>query len=286
MGKIKTGIQIVKDIQANLSALRRELERKQTIEYYTSLLEHQDVSSYFQKLKSLMTVRDVKGGKYVRIGDQEHSGGYIMLDEVNDKNIFYSFGISSDVTWDSHFAEELSKPVYMYDHTIKELPYEHDNFKWSRVGICGENDKGKQKNLKSLTELMKENGNENDHDMILKMDVEGAEWDVFSTVPADVLEQFDQITLEMHWFFNLNNRDKILKSLEALNTYHQLVHVHGNCGSFSVPVGEGYNMPDILEATYVNKNRRQFQKSERFFPTELDRRNDSCYPEIILGFWN
>lgn len=287
MNIINKGIYYLKNVRDginNLQFIRNNQERQLQIENYKALLAEPAVSEYLHEVRSLMTVKEASGG-VVRIGNQYGSGGYIMLDDVKDKDIFYSFGISADVTWDSYPAEKWNKPVYMYDHTIEKLPYEHSNFKWVKQGICGENDIGKYKDLKSLSEILKDNGHENKTDMILKMDVEGAEWDVFSTFPVDDLDRFDQITLEMHWFLDLNNRDKILASLHNLNVHHQLVHIHGNSFGISIPM-EGYNMPDIMEATYVRKKGREFEESKRFFPTPLDVRNDSNYPEIILGYWN
>ncbi len=35
--------------------------------------------------------------------------------------------------------------------------------------------------------------------IVLKIDVEGAEWDSFLTVPDKVLAQIDQIAVEFHW---------------------------------------------------------------------------------------
>lgn len=288
MGILTRGKNYLKQVRSgisNLEYIRNNQSRMYEISQYNALLSDSQVSDYFKEVRDLMTVKDVRGGTYVRVGDANGSGGYIMLDDVRNKDIFYSFGISTDVTWDSWPAERWNKPVYMYDHTIDRLPYEHNNFRWERIGICGENDIGKNKNLKSLSELLKVNGHCDNEDMILKMDVEGAEWDVLSTFPADELDRFDQITLEMHWFLDLNNRGKIIESLKNLNKYHQIVHIHGNCFSLSIPM-DGYNMPNIMEATYVRKRNREFVKSERFFPTPLDRKNDWSYPEIMMGFWN
>lgn len=282
------GINYLRNVReeiSNLRFIRSNLDRKFQIENYKALLTDPYVTEYFREVRSLMTVKDVQGGCLVRIGCSDGSGGYVMLDDVKEKDIFYSFGISADVTWDAYPAEKWNKPVYMYDHTISALPYEHSNFKWKKIGICGNNGAGGQNNLKSLSEILRDNGHENETDMILKMDVEGAEWDVFSSFPTDDLDRFDQITLEMHGFLDLNNRDKILTSLQNLKMHHQVVHLHGNCFGISIPM-TGYNMPDIMEVTYVRKEGREFGKSNRFFPTSLDVRNDPNYPEIILGYWN
>ena len=46
--------------------------------------------------------------------------------------------------------------VYMYDHTINSLPYDNPKFHWSKIGICGNNER--TQNSKTLNYLMKENG--------------------------------------------------------------------------------------------------------------------------------
>lgn len=269
----------------NLYFIRRNQERAVQVEQYKALLHDPVVKKYISDVRKMMSVKNVYGGEYCRIGDPINSGGYIMLDDFKDKNIFYSFGIAADVSWDSYPAEVLDKKVYMYDHTIEALPYQNKNFIWKKQGICGENEMGKNEKLKALSEILRENGHDSENDMILKMDVEGAEWDVFSTFDADELKRFDQIALELHWFWDLNNKDRILKSLENLNRHHQIIHVHGNSFGIAVPM-EGYNMPDIIEATWVRKEGREFCTSNHFFPTSLDARNDVNYPEIIMGYWN
>lgn len=282
---IRKGIRYLNGIRKEISLIRKNQQRDYRVKQFEALLSDPKVSEYFAEIRQLMTVKDVVGGGYCRIGSQDYSGGYIMLDDFKDKEIFYSFGISSDVSWDSYPAEILNKKVYMYDHTIDALPYEHNNFIWKKTGICGENEIGKVDNLKSLSEILKENGHENENNMILKMDVEGAEWDVFSTFSVDDLNRFDQIMLELHWFLDLKNKDQILKTLNNLNKNHQLIHVHGNSVGISIPMN-GYNMPEIIEATWVKKEGREFKHSERFFPTVLDTPSDLDYPEIIMGYWN
>lgn len=269
----------------NLYLVRENQLRAVQVAQLEAILKDPAVKGYINEVRHLMSVKDVKGGKFCRIGNQKGSGGYVMLDDIRDKEIFYSFGISADVTWDSYPAELWDKKVFMYDHTIDGLPYQHKNFIWKKEGICGEDAIGKYKDLKALSQILKDNGHEHENNMILKMDVEGAEWDVFSTFAVEELKRFDQITLELHWFWDLNNKDRILKSLENLNKNHQIVHVHGNSFGVAVPM-DGYNMPDIIEATWVRKEGREFINSKRFFPTELDVNNDVNYKEIIMGYWD
>ena len=50
----------------------------------------------------------------------KHDGGYILLDDFHEGSIAYSFGISTDVTWDKEMASR-GYDVFMYDHTIDKL---------------------------------------------------------------------------------------------------------------------------------------------------------------------
>ena len=70
---------------------------------------------------------------------------------------------------------------------------------------------------------------------MLKMDVEGAEWDVLLKLSDQVLTRFSHIVLEAHGVYrNINNPTRILsylkryKVLEKLKKYFHLVHVHAN----------------------------------------------------------
>ena len=47
--------------------------------------------------------------------------------------------------------------------------------------------------------MMKENGHLNEKNMILKMDVDGAEWNSLKDLTEDVLMQFKYILIEYHF---------------------------------------------------------------------------------------
>jgi hypothetical protein len=52
----------------------------------------------------------------------------------------------------------------MYDHTINSLPYNHPKFHWKKIGITGKNESNNL--LKSLEELIIENGHSSEDNMI------------------------------------------------------------------------------------------------------------------------
>ena len=65
----------------------------------------------------------------------------------------------------------------MNDHTISKLPYDNPRFHWNKIGLSKESNK--KEHMKTLDELIKENNHSNDKIMILKIDIEYCEWNIF-----------------------------------------------------------------------------------------------------------
>lgn len=235
--------------------------------------------SYHRNLK----IRKAMGHALVRMGNQ-YDGGYIMLDDFQGGKIAYSIGISTDVSWDRDMASK-GYNVYMYDHTIDELPYEDERFHFRKRGIASGYVHGRE--LGTLEDFLAENGHSGMKNMILKMDVENAEWGALCMVPISVLEQFDQIIMELHGMDCIDHMVGLRTFvLEKLAVTHTAVHVHyNNIG------GEQYLMGKIpvscaYEVTFANKKRYRFEDVEVDLPLDID---SPCMPhkkEISLKKWN
>lgn len=237
---------------------------------------------YYERLHRLLTIYQILpgGGTLYRIGS-EHDGGYVMQKPFSENTIAYSIGINQDVSWDLDMVAE-GYQIYQYDHTIKRLPEENSAFHWKKIGITGEEETAE---LKSLTTLLRDNGHAKASGMVLKMDVEGYEWNVFAGLTEKTLSQFDQIVAEIHNLTAEEDRELKIKALENLAKTHKVIHIHANnygtldyCGDLM--------MPDTLEVTWL---RRELCADERYtgtLPRPVDRRCDAFSPEILLGYWN
>lgn len=283
---------VIRKIKAYFGVIYRMQEQKVYYEYlvkmrkeYRPLVGTETVKTYFKQLRSLLTVKDVglSGGVFVRIG-KHHDGGYVMLDDFKDISCAYSIGINDDVSWDTDIKNRVGCDIFMYDHTISSIPCTDTHFKWRRCGICGSDTKDKT-NLLTLDEMIVNDGIPENHRMILKMDVEGAEWQAIDSVRSDTLERFDQIVMELHGLLDFNQMNIIMRVFEKLNLTHQLVHIHGSNGSFYIPYSD-VNIPNVIEVCYVRRKGREFCHSERFFPTKLDENNNGILPDVMIGFWN
>ncbi|RVK62323.1 hypothetical protein CN155_01655 [Sinorhizobium meliloti] len=232
-------------------------------------------------LMSLMRPEDVvDAGPFVRIGKQ-NDGGYIMYEPGLAGLVAYSFGINDDVSWDADMAKR-GFDVYMYDHTIEALPYEDSKFNWLKQGILGT---GETPELKTLEHFLRMNDHFDRSDMVLKIDVEGYEWDVFAEVSDEVISKFQQIVVEYHWFDHVQNQELVTKMQKGLSRLHRLfapVHVHANNYCDVAVIG---NVPiaPVLEITYLRRSSFRTVTSTKTFPTAMDQPNNPGLPDIWLG---
>ena len=237
---------------------------------------------YYRELQDLLHIAKVEGFDLVRTG-REHDGGYIMLDDFHEGDIAYSFGISNDVSWDKDMASR-GCDVFMYDHTIDALPEENPRFHWSKLGIA--DGVTQDDMLKTLDELITANHHEDMHNMILKMDVEGAEWGFFQQISSETLSQFSQMTFEFHGIPNHAEPELVLSVFRKINQTHQLVHLHANnCGQYISFMGKKFC--SLFEMTFALRSQYTFiEDYDVCLPLNIDSVNIPSSPEIELGRWN
>jgi hypothetical protein len=238
--------------------------------------------SKFKKLITPLAPVGVKGFNKIRLGNR-YDGGYVMLDDFANIKAAYSLGISDDVSWDLDIAKR-GIPIFQYDHTINNLPVEHPLFKFHQLGIGKHTDK--ERKIDTLQKIMERNGhNTSDCDLLLKIDIEGSEWETFESLGENYLGKFKQIVCEFHHFSHVIKHGWYKKAkhvFDKLLSSHRIIHVHGNnCGPFLI-IGN-IPFPETLEVTLVRSDQYSFMESLELFPTHLDSPNDPKKPDIFLG---
>lgn len=231
-----------------------------------------EINRFYEVLK----IKDVVGYDFVRVG-AANDGGYVMLDDLQG-GVAYSFGINDDVSWDDDMASR-GYEVYMYDHTIDALPYVRDAFHFCKEGIADfkEND-----SLKKLETFIKRNKHDKNKNMILKIDVEGAEWGVFEQISEEVLRQFNQIVVEFHDLCNFSILSKYNNTLERIKKVHQPVHFHIN-NYDDVYWFEDKPYGNAIEVTFVNRERYKLVDAKVMLPRSQDAPNCKEIDEVVIG---
>lgn len=248
------------------------------------IIEMPQNASYFHSLKkSLHTMMPSGKFEYIRMGRQ-HDGGYVMIDDFKIIKGIYSFGISDDISWEKDIMNYTKKkiPLHLYDPTIARLPEYDEHLEFHKEGIAGMNDP--LTHMKTMETILKDCGGINQDHLLLKMDVEGAEWDFIATVPDNIMRKFQQISFELHGCINPGNKQKVLNALEKLNRTHQAVWIHGNNWGKGA-VADDILIPDALEVTLLSKDIYTFHENGMEFPMELDSENHYGVRDFVLGRW-
>ena len=232
---------------------------------------------------NLLSSKEVLGYKKIRIGNNNTDGGYILLNDLKNIKIAYSFGLDFEISFEKELADR-NIDVFMYDHTINKLPFENSKFHWKKIGLGGKNTR---ENMTTLPELIKENGHSNKENMILKLDIESYEWDVLQDLPFNILRKFKYIVGEFH-IFNSDEYQYYNNILKKIQVTHQIFHIHcNNCGE--IIDFNGLKICNLLEISFIQKKGYNFTKDNNSYPIKgLDFKNCKDYGDLnyIINLFN
>jgi len=225
--------------------------------------------------------------KYERFGEA-NDGGYVMCADGLDKGLVgaYSYGINGFDGWGMAIASRFHIPLNEYDCTNAKKPvvcegcdvhfhgecilHNNGNAEAEAEQLRGVGDARAADNegnadttsrvtaasFKTLSQMLKDSGNANakDHSLMLKIDVESAEWKVFAEEPVENMRKFREIVVEYHWINQVQNHKLYLQAVKKIEQAgFAVAHMHGN--NYGGPMqhyGE-FSIPDVLEVTYIPK---------------------------------
>ena len=275
-----------------LSLLQQLIDRQAVLEQRVAyLLDHaQQVPKFFSpcdancllELESLLAPATPLDASFVRVGG-ENDGGYVMVDSGLANTSVYNFGIGAEVTWDQAMTDR-GNTIYQFDHSIVEPPPVNGKTVFQRLGLGAESGGS----FVSISDALRANGDYDRRDLVLNIDIEGAEWDILPTLSEDDLSPFSQIVIEFHnllaWVNDPNFRTRVLSSLVTLYQTHQIVHVHAN-NYGGRGIAGNVMAYDVLEATLLRRTDWTFAAHHDALPHELDRPNSPYRDEFVLGNW-
>lgn len=221
-----------------------------------------------------------RGVAKIRLG-KAADGGYNCLDDFAGIDTAFSFGINDDISWDLDAADR-GLTIRQFDHTVSD-PAPHDPrmiFERKRIDPISGPD------TQSLGDLIRRHDSRRDRpNLILKMDIEGGEWDVLDATPEDELGRLAWIVCELHYFQGLaqrRHREQVDRCLDKLARRFATVHVHGNVwGGFSSLAN--VVVPNVIEVTFANRACYDIVGSDELYPSPLDQCCDPEQPDFYLG---
>jgi hypothetical protein len=158
---------------------------------------------------------------------EAHDGGYLMCGNLlGGVESGYSYGIAGYDKWGCDISTKLSVKVHQYDcfdTTQPACPAGDTIFHAECVGDATRTVEGRF--FDTIEHQLARNGDAGKR-IVLKIDVEGAEWDSFIRVPDAVLSRIDQLAVEFHRV--RNEDDKYLLVVERLKRFFHVAHLHFN----------------------------------------------------------
>ena len=166
---------------------------------------------------------------------EANDGGYLMCANLlGDIESAYSYGISGYDQWGCDVSRTLDVPVHQYDcfdPTQPACPGGHAVFHLECVGGRAATIDGRR--FDTIEHQLGKNGDGGKR-IVLKIDVEGAEWDSLLSTPDEVLQRIDQMAVEFHWERE-NSRwvgqEGYTRLLQRLKQFFEIAHVHFNNAS-------------------------------------------------------
>lgn len=216
-------------------------------------------------------------------------GSYVFLEElINESKFVYSFGINigfDAIKFDLEMAE-MGKTVFMYDGSIESPSFTHPNFVFTKEHISKDN----------FLNCLKTNGHLSEDKMVLKVDIDGYEYDLFNNNIEQIAEHFNQISIEVHslieeapaeWIIDSLNlslmKDKEIKKLffHNIKKYYNIVHIHANNHSPTY-----VDFPSSIEILFLRKDSPVGEVETIRYPIkELDYPNYDGREDYVLDWW-
>ena len=241
--------------------------------------------NHIRHLYDLIRPQTCAGLRKIRCGNSGSDSGYVMVDDFQGIQAALSLGIGTDISWDIEMTQR-GVDVYQYDHTV-EPPAEcasNARLHFYKCGISGRTDSALI--FRTIDEILSAEMAGYKGDLILKIDIEGCEWDVFEHMSDATLSRFRQICIEIHNPLarptQRARRQRNIAVMEKLSRRFAPVHLHAN-NAGPVRYFFGLGVPKLLEINYLRRDGQMFSNSTETYPGELDAPNVPSEPEIEIG---
>ena len=197
--------------------------------------------------------------------------------------ILVTGGVANNVEFEAEVAEKVPGiRIALFDHTIARAPaHAPEAATWHKIGL------GSARGCIPLEEACNLAGAKDGESIVLKLDIEGAEWEIFESTPESFWKRVSVFILELHSLHEQQLWKHYQTLLAKVNSNLIPVHVHGNNYASTVRFKkEGVNVPISLELTYINRTLIGEGVTPAPWsepgPTPLDRPN---IPDIPMNYW-
>jgi FkbM family methyltransferase len=219
----------------------------------------------------------------IRIGG-DADGSYLIPNDLQAIEACFSPGVSNIILFEKELAERYSIPSYLCDASVEQdqLDLNNSYHQFNQVWLGGYDGE----NTQSLDSWVAESNHCESNNLILQMDIEGAEFSSLMAASDSTLSRFRIAVIEFHWLWRIQSsrflNTRFLPTLQKLSKHFDCVHAHANncCGTTEIANVE---VPNVLELTFYRKDCNS-AIHQPLIPHPLDILNLPQNPPIVLGW--
>lgn len=220
--------------------------------------DEQSLLSFLEKLHPLKFDLIRLGGN----GD----GGYLVPDDLENITCCFSPGVSNIMDFELDLLER-GIPSFMADFTVSPESVTNPSFNFIQKFV-GPMDSNQEINFQNW---ILSNSKEN-QDLILQMDIEGAEYATLISCEQSVLRRFRIMIIEFHGLDLLLDEQAyslIETCFKKILEDFDVVHIHPNNNDPSRFL-RSTEVPSLMEFTFIRKDRVKVIEYQANFPHPLD----------------
>jgi hypothetical protein len=233
-----------------------------------------DIAAFLEMVRPVATEHPL-----IRIGGND-DGGYLIPDDLEGVRYCFSPGVSAIADFEAELVER-GIGCFLADYSVASPPSAAtgEGFHFEKKFLGGRNDDVFTTLDAWITRQSLEDG-----DMILQMDIEGSEYDVFFEADSALLRKFRIIVVEFHDICKIRNLffcKTLMRTFGKLTTDFDVVHIHvNNIGA--VDRIYDFDIPNLIEVTFLRKDRSTVRAPATVFPHPLDRGNVADRSDVAL----
>ncbi len=159
-----------------------------------------------------------------RVGSA-NDGGYLMCQNLPERiDAAYSYGVGKNDDWGCDVSRHYGVPVHQYDCFNPARPTcEGGTFIFHNECVGDAAEQVDARVFDTLENHIARNG-DTGRTVLMKIDIEAAEWDALLATPDAVLAAIPQLAMELHGY----DDPKILTALRKLKEHFHVVNLHYN----------------------------------------------------------
>lgn len=222
----------------------------------------------------------------IRIGGN-YDGSYLIPDDLSGIKACFSPGMNNFKHFEDTLVETYGIDCHMCDYSSDVERFKtpliagRQTFQKKWLDVDGSSESI------SLDQWVQ--GSEPSGDLLLQMDIEGAEYRNLIASSDEVLSRFRIIVMEVHGLTQIGDpailRGVLAPFFRRMSKWFDLIHVHPNNYGHEYQIsGTSINIPDLLELTYLRKDRNLSPSYTPLIPHPLDvGQNVIDKPPLFLG---